>query len=346
MRYPLVSIVVTTFNSGLILPRVLKSIKNQSYPKDSIETLIIDGGSSDNTCSIGIKSGCRVIANSKVDSVFAKHYAYKFAKGKFIMLLDSDEVLKSKNSIRNKVEVMQKDLRVKAVLSSGYIKPDLYPNINYYINEFGDPFSLFMYKSSRDYEYFLKDFVGKYQFVYEDNQKCVFDFSEVQNPPFLELISMGAMIDLLYVRKVFPIILRNTSAHTHMFYLLISKDNFVAIMKNDPIIHYSAATLKKYLKKIVSRIKANIFASHMGIAGFIGREKYFPKFYRFKKYMFILYSISLIFPILDSFQLWLIRKRSIYLIHPILCVYTLYQIAHFVVLKLFKSKIKLSGYGT
>lgn len=346
MRHPLISIVIATLNSEKTLPFVLESIKKQSYPAGKIEILIVDGGSKDETLDIARDFHCKVVSNPKVDLVFAKHIGYKAARGRFLMFLDSDEVVKNVDSIKLKVETMLTDPRIKAVISSGYIKPKAYPSINYYINEFGDPFSLFMYFSPRDYKYFLKVILTKFKPVYEDDKKAVFDFSKSPNPPFIELISMGVMIDLSYVRKTFPKVLTNISAHTHLFYLLVSKEVLIAIRRGDPIIHYSVATIKNYLKKIASRVKGNIFTTHMGQAGFVGREKYFGSKYRVKKFLFIFYSLSLFFPILDSVYLWATRRRSVYLIHPFICLYTVYLIIYYLVIKFLGTKIRLYGYGT
>ena len=47
---PLVSVVITTYNSASSVERVLKSIFNQSY--ENIEILIFDDASTDNTKNI------------------------------------------------------------------------------------------------------------------------------------------------------------------------------------------------------------------------------------------------------------------------------------------------------
>ena len=52
MEYPVVSIVIATYNSEKLLPRTLDAIRRQTYPKERIEILIIDGGSKDNTIKI------------------------------------------------------------------------------------------------------------------------------------------------------------------------------------------------------------------------------------------------------------------------------------------------------
>jgi len=49
MNYPKVSIVIPTYNRCNVLKRCLESILSQSYPKELLELLTLDDGSSDNT---------------------------------------------------------------------------------------------------------------------------------------------------------------------------------------------------------------------------------------------------------------------------------------------------------
>lgn len=345
VKYPLVSIAIATLNSEKTLPKLLSSLRKQNYPQNKLEILVIDGGSKDKTIYWAKKFSCKIIPNPKVDLVYAKHIGYKSAKGDFLVFLDSDEVLENRNSIRNKCEVILANPNAKAVISSGYKKPNAYPDINYYINEYGDPFSLFMYKSSRDANWFLKELLVKYPNIEEDSKKIIFDFSAFQNPPFIELISMGVMIDIKYVKRVFPKVLSDPSLHIHLYYLLISKGNHFVFMKKDPIVHYSASTLKSYLKKIRSRIVNNTYENSMGRGGFKGREKFYNHWYKFKKYLFIPYSLLIVLPVLDSIKLFVRNRKLIYFIHPVLCLYAFFLIVFYYTAKLLGYKPRLSGYG-
>src|SRR5581483_2172553 len=102
-KFPTVSAVITTYNSERTLKKVIKSIRNQNYDQNKIEIMIIDGGSQDNTLKIAKESNCEIIHNPKTDQVYGKFIGYKKAKGEFLLLIDSDEVLDNKNSILNKV---------------------------------------------------------------------------------------------------------------------------------------------------------------------------------------------------------------------------------------------------
>src|SRR5258705_3764366 len=155
MKYPLVSIVIAVFNAEGALSKELEAIKKQSYPKNKLEILLIDGGSTDKTLQIARKFKCKIYNNPKTDQVYGKFIGYKKARGEYLLLIDSDEVLKNKDSIKEKVASMLIDKRAKVSISSGLEKPKDYPDINYYLNEFGDPFSFFIYRNSKDPKFFL-----------------------------------------------------------------------------------------------------------------------------------------------------------------------------------------------
>ena len=85
--FPLVSIIIPTFNSGKSLELCLKSILNQSYK--NIEIIIVDAFSKDNTKRIAKKFGAKLFFSASERSL-ARNFGAKKAKGKFVLFVDSD----------------------------------------------------------------------------------------------------------------------------------------------------------------------------------------------------------------------------------------------------------------
>ena len=166
------------------------------------------------------------------------------------MYLDSDEVIENSESLKNKISTFQQNEKIKAVISSGYKNPPGYGFINHYINEYGDPFSFFIYRQSKDASYFIKELKGSYPKVSENNQNIVFDFSNIRPLPIMELVAMGSILDLKYLRENFPDLNKNKYLIPHFFYLLTLNKCLVAINKNDTLLHYSSENLQRFLKKI------------------------------------------------------------------------------------------------
>lgn len=344
-KVPIFSIVIPTFNSMKTLGETLASIKNQSYPKDKIETLVIDGGSTDETLSIAKKYKVKIILNKRIELIYAKHIGFIKARGRYLLFLDSDEVLDNPNSLEYKLYLYKKNENVKAVIPSGYKTARGWASINYYINEFGDPFTFFMYRESKDDIHLLDRYRKKFNIVSEDKYGIILNFQNYSQLPYIELWSGGCSIDLHYARTTFPFIKKDPSPIALLFYLLVNKDKYLGVVKNDPTLHYSAESVFKYLKKIKSRVKNNIFINPMGRAGFSGREDFEKWSVGIKKYLFILYAYSIILPCIDSLYLAITRKKPIYLMHLPLTLYTATLTIYFYVLKIIKINVAIKTWG-
>lgn len=343
MNYPLISIIIVTRNSEKTLLKTLASIKKQTYPKGKLEVLVIDGRSTDQTRKIVKRFHYKLIDNPKIGFVPGKHLGYLISKGEFLMYLDSDEEIENPHSLKIKISAFLSNKKIKAVTSAGYKNPRNFPAISHYLNEFGDPFSHFFYRSTMNYKFFLRQLQKKYPPYSEDNNMVVFDFSEAKVLPLLEFVEMGGMVDLNYFRKSFPQIKKDPTLIAHFLYLLSTKNALIAITKNDPIIHYSVDSLRKYLNKISWRVRNNIYnKDKLALSGFEGRENQSNSY---KKFLFIPYSFTLIFPIIDAACLSFTRKDLIFLIHPFLCIYTSLLIIYHYLRKLLNIKPNLKIYG-
>lgn len=339
------TIIIAAFNSEKLLPLVLDAIKKQTFPKDKMEVIIVDGGSKDKTFEIAERYGCRVINNPRTEPVYGKFLGYTKAQGHYVIYIDTDEVMENKDSLLYKYEVFQKNKDIHAVIGSGYKNPKGYPIINNYINEFGDPFSAFMYDLSKDARFFLKEMKNRYQLVEEKQHHAIFSLAGIKDMPLIELCAGGSMFDARFMKKEFPETTKKPELIPHFFYLLQSKSPLIAITKNDVLIHYSADTLSKYANKIRWRVKNNIYhVSDMGESGFSGREKYSRKFFQNKKYLFPLYVYTIVFCLFDSIRLSLTRKNIYYLIHFPLCIFTANLIMYHFIRKLLGYHPQLESY--
>lgn len=85
-----VSIIIPTYNAGATITRCLKSTCNQSY--SSIEVIIVDSFSDDNTTSIAKAFGANVI-QQKSTPALARNIGIANSTGKYIFFVDADQVL-------------------------------------------------------------------------------------------------------------------------------------------------------------------------------------------------------------------------------------------------------------
>ena len=64
-----VSVVMPVYNEEKYIDRCLASLKKQTYPKENVEWLFIDGGSSDNTVKKIEQYGCLLYTSDAADEL-------------------------------------------------------------------------------------------------------------------------------------------------------------------------------------------------------------------------------------------------------------------------------------
>jgi glycosyltransferase involved in cell wall biosynthesis len=340
---PLVSIVIATFNSARILPPILRAIEAQTYPRDRIELLFVDGGSTDDTAGLAQRAGARFIHNPLTEPVNAKFLGFQHATGDYLVYLDHDEEYMQPEALADQVAIMQAHPQVRTVDSAGYSNPPGYPFVNEYINEFGDPFSFFIYRQSRGLGFHVRSLAAKVAPAFEDERVALFKAGDAMRRIFMENLAAGIMTDLAYVRQHVDI--RNGGELCHLFYWLNARGADFAVAKRAGLRHYSGDTLRKFLVKVRWRIKNNIYHIRtIGQAGFGGREKLQPAALRRRKYLFLPYAFSLVLPLADAIWLALSRRKALYLLHLPFTLYTAWQIAMHLTLKAFGYAPPLMSY--
>ena len=110
MRYPLVSVILPTYNRAWTLKDAVDSVLFQDYP--NIELIIIDDGSKDNTQKLlePYKNEIIVLTQENKGVSAARNAGIKKSRGEFIALLDSDDAW-DKRKISCQVEFFQRNTK-------------------------------------------------------------------------------------------------------------------------------------------------------------------------------------------------------------------------------------------
>jgi hypothetical protein len=92
---PLVSVIVPAYNAAATIERTLNSIIQQTYT--NIEVLVVDDGSSDDTCAIvlrfaGADPRIRLIRKANGGVASARNAAIELARGEFVAPIDADDL--------------------------------------------------------------------------------------------------------------------------------------------------------------------------------------------------------------------------------------------------------------
>jgi len=106
---PTLDVIIPTLNSQKVLEACLKSISSQDYPKNLISLYIIDGGSTDQTQTIAQKYKAKILTNPKKTAEAAKAIGIKKSTSKYFALIDSDNILPTKNWLKEMITPLEKD---------------------------------------------------------------------------------------------------------------------------------------------------------------------------------------------------------------------------------------------
>lgn len=317
-----------TFNSEKTIKIALDSIANQTIDTSNLECLVIDGGSTDNTLNIASQfKFVKILNNPEKIPEIAKKIGIKNAKGKYIIFMDSDEEFLENSSLNMRLKYLAEYKNAHIVICDQLISPVNYKKeygiASNYINICGDPFSFFMYRFRLlKYKMYKKS----------ETKEFLFDFSNSISKPIADGGTTTVDADFCRKNNLFN---KNEGILADKIF---SISPFCICVKGDNVRHYSKGMFIGYLKKIKYRIINNLFDKK--VSGFSNRET--KKSY--KKFLFPLY-VCLLFPVLaDSIYLSVKYNDITFLLHIVYSFYTIFCILYFLILKLFKVRIKTKAY--
>ena len=115
-RYPLVSILIATFNEKFVIERSLEAMKHLDYPKDRIQVVVADDSNDQTTSIIDSKvkdlnqSGIRTLVSRRPTREFFKcgalNKALRLVDGEYVLLLDADSLV-SPDALTKGIDTME-----------------------------------------------------------------------------------------------------------------------------------------------------------------------------------------------------------------------------------------------
>jgi len=100
-----ISIVIPTFNSEKVLGECLESILVQDYPREKLEIIAVDGGSTDRTLEVaGAFRVDKILHNPLRTGEAGKAVGAEAAKNEVIAFIDSDNILDRQDWLRRMLE--------------------------------------------------------------------------------------------------------------------------------------------------------------------------------------------------------------------------------------------------
>lgn len=304
MKLPKISIVMPVYNEEEKIEGCLESIREQEYPQEKIEIVLVDDNSTDNTLGLVKKFKVKIVKNGARDYDIGKSIGIKNASGEYVTFLDADNVLPSRDWIKKIISPLLEDNSIigSQPLWFKYNSEDKF--FDRYCTLYGitDPLTIYLKKRSALMLWEKKWKVG---LIEEKENYFVTEFSK-ENLPTIG--SVGFTIKKKYLLET-----NYTPSFSHldcMQDLLKYGKNKFAMVKTE-IIHLHSATFKDFLGKLKRNF--NIFIRDFD------KRRYKWEAPLLKKIYATTVMLTFIVPFYHSVRGYLKIKDLAWFIHPFVC---------------------------
>lgn len=306
-----ISVIIPTYNEERLLPRCLKSVTSQHYPRKDIEIIVVDDGSTDRTKEIAKKFGAKIIHNGTHHIERGKSIGLKNARGTYIFFIDADNALTTPYWFRDAIGIFQKHQEVTGIESFRYRYKKDDSLVNRYCALFGinDPLTFYLGKGG---------FLPATAAVWQDTTTRVADFKGYFLARFTPE-NMAVIGSNGYMTK--RALLMTTDWDPYLFHLDSAYDlvkaghGTFARIKYD-IEHDFAGSVSQMLTKI--KRNAELFLQYQDIR----RYKYHTSVWMKARTVLIMGTI--IVPTIDALKGYRAIHDPAWFLHPVLCVLVLF----------------------
>jgi len=310
---PSISIVIPTYNSEKFLPLCLQSINEQDYPKDKLEIIVVDGGSTDRTIDIAKEFGVtKILHNPLRTGEAGKALGVKAAKNEIIAFIDSDNILDRKDWFKRMVKPFQDEEIIGAEpLYYSYRKTDGYITRYCALIGMNDPLCLFLGNYDR-YSYLT----GKWtELNVKQEEKGGYLKIELNEKAIPTIGANGFLI-----RRG---ILSKCSIGDYLFdidivYELIKQGYNKFAKVEIGVVHIFSNSISMFVRKQKRRIRDYTYYKNLGL-----RQYPWSSISKSKLFKFVVYTIFL-FPLLvQAVRGYAKRHDNAWLFHILACWITL-----------------------
>lgn len=295
---------VPVFNEEKNIFRCLQSIRKQNYPQNLVEIFIADAGCTDKTIQIAKKFKIKYYFNKKKLSEYAYQDAIKLSKGELFVFFAADNELVNIDWITKMVEPFSL-LNADAAFTHIAI-PKNSPLVNQYYSELHvEPLSWFVYRDSCN----PKNFSNYYEVIYNKKNLIEYKFSKKNFP--LIATAQGFVVK----KKKFNFIDSHDGDDILPIIKMIQKRKKIIYVNNTGIYHHHICGYLDYFQKYGERARRALSKENYG---FFKRKKIYSNKRKLFLYLFIPYSLSFLFPLIDSVLLYLKNKKKYMLLHSLM----------------------------
>ncbi len=310
---PSVSILIPTLNAASVLEGCLKSIAEQEYPRQKIEVIIADGGSTDKTLAITRKYGAKIYKNPLKTGEAGKAVALRKAKNELVALIDSDNILPDEKWLKKMVAPFS-DLQIlgSEPWEFTYRRNDSFVNRYSALIGANDPYCYFV--GNYDKKSVLS---GKWTGL-EIEQKDKGKYLEIRIEKGI-LPTIGANGTLWRTKELKKTVGRsNYLFDTDIVYILAKKKPFKFAKVKIGIVHLYCQGLKDFYRKQKRRVKDFYYLEKQE-----ERQETYQR--QTSKQVYFVMAVILIFPLLFQMTRGYLKKPDkAWFFHPLACLITLW----------------------
>jgi glycosyltransferase involved in cell wall biosynthesis len=308
--FPSVSFVMCSFNSQETIGESLMSIENQEFPRELIEVIVVDGGSTDKTLEIVQKfSFCRIVSEKTGRPEAATAIGYNQAKNELIVNFPSDNVILDKNWLIKMVKPFQesRDLVAAETIRYSHLQADTL--LNRYFALFGMNDPLAFYLGKRDKATYFENNWRVGNVVKEKTGYFITKFNHNNLP------TVGAN-GFIVRRNLIQLVSRQPLKFFHIDACLDLVDmghDKIAFVETE-IWHKTGERFFNFFKRKLRY--ANVYFKDKKLRRY---HLFDPKKDKVRLVFFIVFSLTLIEPIFQSTKGFVKKKDFAWFLHPVIC---------------------------
>jgi len=310
---PSISVVIPTYNSEKYLPLCLRSIGEQDYPKDKLEIIIADGGSTDRTLDIAWKFKVNKILHNPLRTGEAgKALGVKVAKNEIVAFIDSDNILDTKDWFKRMVEPFEDEEIVGAEpLYYSYRREDGYITRYCALIGMNDPLCLFLGNYDR-YNYLTERWTELDVKQEDKGNYLKIELSERAIP------TMGANGFLIRRKALDKCSIGDYLFDVDVIYELVRKGYNKFAKVKIGIVHVFSDSISTFVKKQRRRIRDYLYYKRLGL-----RRYPWPSMSRSKLAKFVIYTMFLVPLLIQVMKGYAKKPDNAWYFHVLACWITL-----------------------
>jgi glycosyltransferase involved in cell wall biosynthesis len=310
---PSISVIIPTYNCSEMLSHCLRSITTQDYPTDKIEILVIDGGSEDNTIDVARAYNAKVIhaQQERENPEGRKAIGLQKSDNDILLYIDSDNILPHSKWLKKMLSPFLENREVVATQPLRYHHEPSYSLLNRYFALLGVSDPVVYYFNKRDKLSWAEE---KWNLVGQARDMGYYYLVrfDPRNVP-----TLGA--NGFLIRK--ESLLRARCMPHEFFHIDVNQDlinlglNTYGIVKDD-VVHLTGASIASSISKRVTymRYYHNLMNRRYKIyEPTNGQDK-------LKLGQFVLFSITLLRPAMDSVRGYKKLPDIAWFLHPVFCI--------------------------